>query len=81
MLSHCFGGTLVKSQSAIDNGELKMTAKAPSSEQMPLEWIDVQNLISRKIVSGRAGVLPGASTNIRCPAVWMENAWRMLLRL
>ncbi len=41
IISHYFGGTVVKSQSVIENGQLKITAQDRNSAQMPLEWIEL----------------------------------------
>ncbi len=42
VFSHYFDGTVVKDQSTIDNGGLKLTARARSVSQSPLEWIEVR---------------------------------------
>ena len=42
ILSHYFGGSVVKSQSTVENGQLKLTAQQHNSERMPLEWIEVR---------------------------------------
>lgn len=41
ILSHYFDGTVVQSQSTIENGQLKFIAKERNSANMPLEWIEV----------------------------------------